>query len=96
VRGKGTKTVKQIMVAHWKATGRKPKPLAEQGECPEGFDRLWAWFTRLSWRRGRGFGPMPITYADLDAFQRNEGIVLTPWQLHTLEHLDAIWMSEHA
>nr|WP_279588205.1 hypothetical protein [Luteibacter anthropi] len=36
-------------------------------------------------------GAEPISHADIDAFQRLEGIPLRPWQVQVIEQLDALW-----
>ena len=75
----------------WKASGKKPAALTKHGSCPAGFEGLLGTFHRLSRQRSRAMGPEPISHADIDAFQRLEGIPLRPWQVQVIEQLDALW-----
>lgn len=47
-------------------------------------------------RRPRGFGPCPIPYAEMRAFEQLAGMRFTPWELEALEAVDAVWLLEHA
>lgn len=80
----------------WKATGKRPPKLTEHGECPEGFGPVWQAFGKLSARRQYGMGPLSISYADMDAFQRLYGITLHPWQVEAIEAVDRLWMQQQA
>lgn len=90
----GGKTVKEQLLAVWKATKRKPKEL-DYGDIPEGFTPTWDAFCRLSRRRQVGMGPSAIGYADIAAFAALSGITIAPWQLQAIEHLDGLWLAIH-
>lgn len=50
---------------------------------------LWHLFAQLSARRGSGgFGPMPISPRDVQAWCEMRGLRLTPWELDTLDAMD--------
>lgn len=83
-------------MAIWKATGRKPKPLAEQGECPDGFEPLWNHYCRLSNSRQGGMGPQPITYTEIEAYTRMHRVTLKPWQVDAIKHLDGLQLRAEA
>jgi hypothetical protein len=60
-------------------------------------DYLWRAFHRLSGRRGsNGFGPSPISWADIDAFVRYSKMRLAPWEVEIIEMLDDLWRNEQA
>lgn len=77
------------------ATKRRPKELDAHGVCPSGFDAVWDAFLKLSRRRQCGMGPQPISYVDMDAFQRLHGITLAPWQVEAIELADGLWLAQH-
>lgn len=57
---------------------------------PAAAAELWAWFGELDAARGStGWGPAPIGWAELDAWQRVGGQRLTAWEAGTLMALDA-------
>jgi hypothetical protein len=37
----------------------------------------------------------PISYSDMDAFQRLHGVKLAPWQVEAIELVDALWLAQH-
>lgn len=37
-------------------------------------------------------GPCPITYEGIVAFERLCGVRFTPWEVETIEELDAVWL----
>ncbi len=52
---------------------------------------LWNVFTELHEGRGQGVsGPSPITWQDIDAFQRVAGISLSRWEVSMVRALDAV------
>ena len=59
---------------------------------PKVLDYLWRVFLRLSRRRGStGFGVAPISWSDIDAFVRNSGFTLAPWEVGIVEDLDDLF-----
>ncbi|WP_246132821.1 phage tail assembly chaperone [Devosia ginsengisoli] len=56
---------------------------------PEALRYLWTAFRRIRSRNGgNGYGPTPISWADLDAFDRLSGLRLLPWEIEIIEVLD--------
>lgn len=55
---------------------------------------LWTAFRRIRNRNGgNGYGPTPISWADLDAFDRLSGLRLLPWEIEIIELLDDLNMA---
>lgn len=78
-------------VAH--ATCQTPPELIPL-PIPSGCDSVWALFLDLNSRRGNGgMGPSPIAWSDLLAWQQLMGVILTPWEIDTLMHLDIAALS---
>ena len=64
---------------------------------PEEIAYLWEWFRELDGARGsNGFGPMPVSYAELDAWARLTGRHTLPWEVRWLMLLDRIATSAPA
>lgn len=42
-----------------------------------------------------GMGGIPLTNAEIDAWQRNMSIRLSPWESRALHHLSRIYLAEH-
>ena len=57
-------------------------------EIPYAGLRVWGLFLRLNEQRGAGFGPCPITYADMLAFARISGEAIRPWEAEVIRALD--------
>lgn len=56
----------------------------------------WQAFARLSARRAGGFGPAPLQWSEIRAFQDVTGIRLAPWQIEAIEVLDRLFLVEHS
>lgn len=52
---------------------------------------VWEWFQALCTGRGGGFGPAPLSWADIYAFFALHGIEARPWELNLLRVFDAAW-----
>lgn len=64
---------------------------------PAALNYVWRAFLRLHGRRGsNGFGPNPISWPDIDAFVRQSGMRLAPWEIEIIEELDDLFRSEQA
>lgn len=64
---------------------------------PEALKYLWRTFGRMRARAGStGFGRAPISFAEIDAFVRQTGFRLAPWEVEILEALDDLHLAEHA
>lgn len=70
-------------------------PGREDGpEVPWAGARIWGLFLRLhEGRGGGGFGPAPITYEAIEAFQRVSGEPLRPFEIEIIRALDREWLS---
>lgn len=44
---------------------------------------------------GGGLGPQPLTWTDLNAWQRATGIELAPWEARLVRRLSAEYLDEH-
>jgi hypothetical protein len=75
-----------------KQSGRTP--LALQGpEFPELLEYVWTVFLLLNNTRGQGFsGPAPISYQEIDAWQRMTHNTLLPWEAEAVKKLDAVYL----
>jgi hypothetical protein len=72
------------------ASGRVPDELVAP-PLPPAVAALWEAFAALSAARGsNGFGPNPLTYADLAAWQQVHGVPLTGWEAEILLALDRV------
>lgn len=66
-------------------------------EMPSEALYLWSAFRRLSGRRGSsGFGPLAISWPEIDAFQRLTCAALAPWEIEILEMLDHLFLKTMA
>lgn len=64
-------------------------------DIPEDGKILWDWFWELSEGRGsNGFGWLPLTWTDMDAWARIAGIDLQPWQAGIIRAMDRAWLTE--
>jgi len=69
-------------------------PLALQGpDFPELLEYVWTVFLLLNNTRGQGFsGPLPISYQEIDAWQRMTKNTLLPWEIEAIKRLDAVYL----
>lgn len=75
-------------------TGQTPQMLLDAPRLPEGCEQLWPIFNELhSCRGNNGFGPVRITYGDIDAFQRVSGLRLQPWELAAVRRADQAYLN---
>jgi hypothetical protein len=61
-------------------------------ECPAGGLELWKAYAQIGRSRPAGFGAAPISQQEIEAWQRNYGVRLTPWELDTLIEIDNAFM----
>lgn len=81
--------------------GKSPQALGltlpEPPEPPAEAVHIWHWFHRLSAARGNnGFGYNPLTWADMAAYARFQGVTCTPWEAETLHDMDMAFLAAHA
>ncbi|KNY18231.1 hypothetical protein AKG11_03610 [Shinella sp. SUS2] len=64
---------------------------------PEALDYLWSIYFRIRRRcSSTGLGPARITWPDIDAFVRNSGVRMAPWEIRLIEDLDDAWLSSQS
>lgn len=61
-------------------TGSWPEDIPEPPDIPPALEHLWAWFWQLRTANpSAGFGPAPLSFGEMDAWQRVTGNRLEPW-----------------
>lgn len=98
--GTGGITQREHLLQVCKQTGKTPEELGfilpEPPEPPTEGLHLWHWFLELSGARtSNGFGPNPISWNEIDAFNRLNGLRLTPWEAETLRRMDMAYLAIH-
>jgi hypothetical protein len=87
--------VLEHLLAAERQTGRTPQMLLDAPPCPAGCEELWRIFGELhSCRGNNGFGPVRLTYTDIDAFQRVSGVKLQAWELEAIRRADAAFLAD--
>jgi len=89
------------LLAHLEAAsegmGKLHPILADAPLLPPSCAMLWGDFLELHGARGStGFGPMRITFADLQAWQVIRGAQLSPWEVDCIRKADDLWLNEFA
>lgn len=70
-------------------------PELEQPPLPDELAYLWGWFGQLeSARSSNGYGPNPLTYAEIKAWAALTGARPAPWEVGLLKRLDAVYLVE--
>ena len=81
-------------MAVWARSGREPETLANAPALPLGCERLWSDFAEMHECRGSsGFGPQRITFTDMDAWQRMNGVTLAPWEITAIRKADNAFLA---
>lgn len=78
---------------HYEAVARAKglkKPVAPP--LPPELRHLWQTFLELHRARPAGFGPSPICFAEIDAWQRLKRWPLEPWEVEAIRKLDDLWL----
>lgn len=71
--------------------------IADAPALPVGCGLLWRDFMALHNGRGSsGYGPAPISYRDLQAFQEVEGVRLEPWEVRAIRRADVAYLEQRA
>ncbi|MTD34029.1 phage tail assembly chaperone [Paludibacterium denitrificans] len=80
-----------------KATGIRPPDLDPPCSFPALLEPVWRWFGELSQCRGNnGYGPLPITYQDMAAWQALTGETPTSEEVRLIMALDGEFFSVRA
>lgn len=86
--------MREHLASAWEKSGKEPARLASAAELPPLLDPLWSDFLQLHRARGsNGFSPSPISFADIDAWQRVTGFKLRPWQLECIRRADEAYLA---
>lgn len=64
----------------------------ETPDLPVAAWHLWEWFWDLHQSRGGGFGPAPLSYAELDAWARTQLTRPHCWELEALRKMDRAYL----
>jgi len=68
------------------ALGRKPR-------VPEAGRTAWRWFVALTETRGRDLsGPLPISFAEIEAYGRLTGTPFQPHHVALIRAVDTAWL----
>lgn len=65
-------------------------------ELPLAGWHLWDWFWDLHQARGGGFGPAPLSYAEIEAWARLQLAHPRPWEVSVLRLMDGAYLSAYA
>ena len=89
-------TLREHLTTVWERTGNKPERLAN--DLPDGCSNLWHDFLALHNSRGSAGmgGPLRISWADLDAYQRVRGFRFEPWEIEAIRRADGAYMTHFA
>lgn len=69
--------------------------LIDRPRCPDGCEGLWQAFRELHASRGNsGFGPMRITFTEIDACARVTGVRFKPWEVEAIRRADRAFMDD--
>lgn len=75
-------------------TGHWPEDVPDPPEIPPELEHLWVWFWQLRTANpSAGFGPTPLSFGEMDAWQRVTGNRLAPWQVDVLLAMDAAFLA---
>lgn len=76
----------------------RKKPPSPLPPLPDELAYLWAFYLRLARRRQAGMSANPLTYAELEAFERKALVRFTAWEADLLMRVDdavlAAWAGE--
>ena len=71
-------------------------PELDGPDLPDELAFLWGYFTELHETRSGGMGPGPISYSEIDAWQRLTGRELPIWQVKAIKRMDRAFMQVEA
>jgi hypothetical protein len=85
------------LLAAERKTGKTPQALLEAPTLPGECGDVWKMFSELhSCRGSTGFGPIRITFMDIDAYQRVTGTRLLGWERDAIEAADDAFLADWA
>lgn len=81
----------------YRQTGKMPDQLANAPSLPDGLSALWLDFAQMHECRGStGFGPMRISFADVQAFQAINRVRHEPWEIEAIRRADNAFLAQVA
>ena len=87
---KSGSSLRDNLEAAERATG---ETLIEEPDVPPAGNFLWTCFWELSLGRGNtGWGPAPLSWADMAAYAGLNGIDFGPWESGTLRRMDLAFL----
>ncbi|WP_420888642.1 phage tail assembly chaperone [Chromobacterium amazonense] len=85
------------MQSIWKATGIRPADLDPPCAFPELLSNVWRWFGELSVRRGQSeLGPLPISWADMAAWNAMTQANPAPREVELIMQLDVVYFESRS
>lgn len=77
--------------------GKRPKQDEEKPPVlmPEA-EPLWAVFCALHQTRASGMGVGPISFSEIEAYQRLVGVKLDPWEVQAVRAIDMAYLQHEA
>lgn len=88
--------LREHLLNHRRMTGDGHPLLDEAPALPDGCGPLWRDFMELHNARAWGMGgPMPISFVEIDAWQRVRGVRLAAWEIAAVKAGDAAYMRAH-
>lgn len=89
-------TLREHLESIHRQTGRKPAQL-EVPPLPDSMIGPWTAFLALHGARTmHAAGPNPITWPELESYQRQTGIVLASHEVNAVRAVDAEFLASHA
>ena len=90
-------TLKQHLLTAWKQSGKKPQELIDAPPLPELTAYLWGYYQELHRRRvNYGWGHVPLSFSEVEAWARLTKRKLDPWELSALLDIDAVYLASIA
>lgn len=87
-------TLREHLLSGYEQTGIMPEELASVPKLSPYARHVWAFFEELHRARGyTGFGPLPISFRDIEAWQGLMGQRLDPWELRAILAIDAEYIA---
>lgn len=89
--------LREHLLSHRRMTGDGHPLLNEAPPLPDGCGPLWRDFMELHNARQWGMGgPSPISFVEIDAWQRVRGVRLASWEIAAVKAGDAAYMRVNA
>lgn len=89
-------TLREHLQALYRNTRQTPPELLPPPLPAAAGGLLDTWNTITKSRTGNGFGPSPLTWQDIHAWQSVSGMQLTPWEAETFLDLDRAVLAAQA